>query len=66
MEDYELVHRLRKLSPPAIIPHALQTSGRRWQSVGLLQAVLINQVGVHAVHAQLLSIISCCIMASVN
>ena len=44
MEDYELVTRLRKHGRPAIIPHAITTSGRRWRSVGFLQATLINQV----------------------
>ena len=47
MEDYELVSRLRKHGPPAIIPHAMQTSGRRWQSVGFLQTTLTNQVSMH-------------------
>lgn len=45
MEDYELVRRLRKHGPPAIIPHAIQTSGRRWQTVGFLQTTVTNQVG---------------------
>ena len=47
MEDYDLVSRLRKHGPPAIIPHAMQTSGRRWQSVGFLQTTLTNQVSMH-------------------
>ncbi len=46
MEDYDLVKRLRKHGPPAIIPHALHTSGRRWQTVGFLRTTLTNQVGV--------------------
>ncbi|KAA6425179.1 MAG: glycosyl transferase family 2 [Trebouxia sp. A1-2] len=44
MEDYDLVKRLRKHGPPAIIPHALQTSGRRWQTVGFFRTTLTNQV----------------------
>ena len=51
MEDYDLVKRLRKHGPPAIIPHALHTSGRRWQTVGFCRTTLTNQVGVtHACH----------------
>lgn len=46
MEDYELVSRLRKHGEPAIIPHAIQTSGRRWQTVGFLQTTLTNQVSI--------------------
>lgn len=46
MEDYDLVKRLRKHGPPAIIPHALHTSGRRWQTVGFFRTMLTNQVGV--------------------
>lgn len=46
MEDYELVGRLRKRGPPAIIPHAIHTSGRRWQTVGFVQTTLINQVSM--------------------
>ena len=44
MEDYEMVQRLRKHSAPAIIPHALTTSGRRWKTTGFLRTTLINQV----------------------
>jgi len=50
MEDYELVTRLRKHGRPAIIPHAITTSGRRWRSVGFLQTTLINQAMVVAFH----------------
>ena len=46
MEDYDLVKRLRQHGPPAIIPHALHTSGRRWQTVGFFRTTLTNQVGV--------------------
>jgi len=55
MEDYELVKRLRKHGPPAIIPHAIHTSGRRWQTVGFLRTTLTNQVSflVHSLHSQL-------------
>ena len=44
MEDYDLVQRLRRHGPPAIVPHALQTSGRRWQTVGFLKTTITNQV----------------------
>lgn len=44
MEDYELVTRLRKCGNPAIIPHALEVSGRRWRNVGFVRTLLTNQV----------------------
>ncbi|KAL3159661.1 hypothetical protein ABBQ38_010069 [Trebouxia sp. C0009 RCD-2024] len=50
MEDYELVRRLRQHGPPAIIPYAIQTSGRRWQTVGFLQTMLTNQAIILAYH----------------
>ena len=43
MEDYELVQRLRKHSTPAIIPHAVTTSGRRWQRLGFFRTLITNQ-----------------------
>lgn len=46
MEDYELVSRLRKHGAPAIVPYAIQTSGRRWQTIGFLRTALTNQVSV--------------------
>lgn len=51
MEDYELVRRLRQHGPPAIIPYAIQTSGRRWQTVGFLQTMLTNQVSMSLYYA---------------
>lgn len=50
MEDYDLVKRLRKHGPPAIIPHALHTSGRRWQTVGFFRTTLTNQAIILAYH----------------
>lgn len=42
MEDVDLVVRLRKRGPPAIVPHAIVTSPRRWERYGLLQCTLRN------------------------
>ena len=50
MEDYELVTRLRKHGRPAIVPHAIVTSGRRWRRVGFVQTTLINQVSPGITH----------------
>lgn len=44
LEDVELVSRLRRLSPPAIVNEALQTSARRWERLGLMRTALVNQV----------------------
>lgn len=43
MEDFELVRRLRRLGRVAIAPTAVQTSGRRWQKLGVVKTTLINQ-----------------------
>lgn len=44
LEDVDLVCRLRKLGPPALVHKPITTSARRWQRLGLLQTTLINQV----------------------
>jgi hypothetical protein len=61
LEDLDLVQRLnRGCGPPAIVPAAVRTSGRRWRRLGLLRTTLINQailaghalgVDVHALAA---------------
>lgn len=46
MEDYEFVRRLRRLGIIALAPGAAQTSGRRWQHLGPLRTMFINQLVV--------------------
>lgn len=50
MEDYELVTRLRKCGRPAIVPHAMEVSGRRWRNVGFIRTLLTNQAMIIAFH----------------
>ena len=40
MEDVEICKRLRRRSPPAILPSAVVTSSRRWESRGVIATVL--------------------------
>ena len=40
MEDVEICKRLRRRSPPAILPGAVITSSRRWESRGVITTVL--------------------------
>lgn len=47
MEDVDLVHRARRLGPPAVVPMSVTTSARRWQSLGLMQTSLFN-LGVYS------------------
>lgn len=44
MEDFEFIRRVRKQGSIAIAPVAVVTSSRRWQTIGVLRATLINQV----------------------
>ncbi len=44
LEDIELVTRLRRRSPPVVVPGAVTTSGRRWQSLGFLRTTVTNQL----------------------
>lgn len=44
MEDFVLIHRLRRQGAIAIAPLAVQTSARRWQTLGVWQTTLLNQV----------------------
>ena len=44
MEDFELVQQLRKQGKIAIVPVAVQTSGRRWQQLGVFKTTLFNQL----------------------
>ncbi|MGV0027272.1 TIGR04283 family arsenosugar biosynthesis glycosyltransferase [Phormidesmis priestleyi] len=43
MEDFELVRQLRQRGTIVLLPAAVITSGRRWQTLGVLQTTLINQ-----------------------
>jgi hypothetical protein len=42
MEDVELVHRARALGSISIVPEAVVTSGRRWDSAGVFGMTFIN------------------------
>lgn len=44
MEDYELISRLKKQGKVAIAPAPVTTSARRWQSLGIWQTTLLNQI----------------------
>lgn len=44
MEDFELTLRLRQQGRIAIVPAPILTSGRRWQTLGVWQTTLINQL----------------------
>lgn len=44
MEDVELVDRLKRLSPPAIVDRPIQTSGRRWQKLGFWKTMALNNM----------------------
>jgi rSAM/selenodomain-associated transferase 2 len=41
MEDVELSRRLRRLGPPACLRNRVETSGRRWESRGVLRTVAL-------------------------
>lgn len=43
MEDFELVRRLRTRGRIAIAPVPVLTSGRRWETLGVLRTTLLNQ-----------------------
>ena len=43
MEDFELVRRLKRLGSIRILPLAAVTSARRWEALGIIRAVAINQ-----------------------
>ncbi|WP_068819632.1 TIGR04283 family arsenosugar biosynthesis glycosyltransferase [Phormidesmis priestleyi] len=44
MEDFELVRQLKQRGRIAIAPTAVITSGRRWQTLGVVKTTLINQL----------------------
>ena len=51
LEDIALVQQLqRNHGPPVIIQHPMETSGRRWKALGVVQTTVINQailIGYH-------------------
>ena len=48
MEDFELICRLRRRGRIAIISTPVITSKRRWQKLGIMQTIFINQVAIIA------------------
>lgn len=50
MEDYALVLHLKKLGRIAISSKAVKTSGRRWDKLGYLRTLLINQAMIIGYH----------------
>lgn len=48
MEDFEFVRTLRQTGRIAIVPHAVLTSGRRWQKYGVLRTTIVNQIAILA------------------
>ena len=44
MEDFELIQSLKRQGKIAIAPATVITSPRRWQSLGVLQTTLVNQL----------------------
>lgn len=48
MEDFEFVRRLRQMGRIAIVPHAVLTSGRRWQKMGVFRTTIVNQIAILA------------------
>lgn len=50
MEDYDLILRLKKLGRIGISPKSVKTSGRRWDKLGYIRTLLINQVMIIGYH----------------
>lgn len=48
MEDFELICRLRRRGRIAIISTPVITSKRRWQKLGIMQTIFINQLAIIA------------------
>ncbi|GAB4184802.1 MAG: TIGR04283 family arsenosugar biosynthesis glycosyltransferase [Coleofasciculaceae cyanobacterium] len=44
MEDFELMRCLKRQGRIAIVPASVLTSGRRWQTLGVVKTTLINQL----------------------
>eukprot|EP00241_Pyramimonas_parkeae_P023326 CAMPEP_0114289774 /NCGR_PEP_ID=MMETSP0059-20121206/7561_1 /TAXON_ID=36894 /ORGANISM="Pyramimonas parkeae, Strain CCMP726" /LENGTH=268 /DNA_ID=CAMNT_0001411085 /DNA_START=332 /DNA_END=1138 /DNA_ORIENTATION=- len=50
LEDYEMVMRLRRLTPPALVKDPIVVNGRRWQKLGIVATTLMNQFILSAFH----------------
>ncbi|AOY79596.1 TIGR04283 family arsenosugar biosynthesis glycosyltransferase [Moorena producens JHB] len=50
MEDFDLMRRLRNLGKITILSQPVLTSGRRWQTLGVVKTTLINQLVILAYH----------------
>jgi len=50
LEDYEMVLRLRMLSPPALVQDQLTVNGRRWDKLGIVATTVVNQCIIAAYH----------------
>ena len=50
MEDYEFVHRLKRLGRVVIAPSPAVTSGRRWRQHGWLWPTILNKIIILAYH----------------
>ncbi|EGJ33779.1 MULTISPECIES: TIGR04283 family arsenosugar biosynthesis glycosyltransferase [Moorena] len=50
MEDFDLMRRLRHLGKITILSQPVLTSGRRWQTLGVVKTTLINQLVIVAYH----------------
>lgn len=48
MEDFELMAKLRKRGHIRIVAASVNTSGRRWENLGVLRTTLINQAIIAA------------------
>ncbi|QKQ75889.1 TIGR04283 family arsenosugar biosynthesis glycosyltransferase [Nostoc sp. TCL240-02] len=48
MEDFELMHRLKRIGRIVIIPTPVLTSARRWLQKGVLKTTLLNQIVIIA------------------
>lgn len=48
MEDFELIHRLRRKGKIVIVNESLKTSPRRWINIGIFKTWLINQIIITA------------------
>jgi len=48
MEDFEFVRILQQKGKIAIVPHAVLTSGRRWQKLGVFRTTIVNQIVILA------------------
>ena len=48
MEDFEFVRTLKQRGKIKIVPHAVLTSGRRWQKLGVFRTTIVNQIVILA------------------